>query len=751
MIGCESMTSPTRLPQFCVTLTPRGITQNSARIHLFFYFRIGEMSPETLAMASLSSRTGTRRRFALLASTTLAFLILCSTCSCLQFSYPTFDAANEADFSFSPGSGIANGALQITPTTGEISHRSGRVCYARETLKLWNSERTALTSFRTEFVLNILPRNGTGEGMAFILTNNPELPTNSSGRWLGIVNSQTDGSPANRIVAVEFDTRKSGGDDLDHNHVGLDVNSVRSVSTYPLTNLSIALSSGSDVSVSIEYDGAVLSIVAVQAYTFMYSWAGDLSRYLTDDITVGFAASTGKFTELNQIKSWNFTTLGDDAGGRRGRREARKKLILLLAYLIPLAIAGSFLAFCVWRRLTRPGRLAYRNLEKMIDARGPVRFGFRELKNATANFSSDRKLGRGGFGTVYLGYLERTGMEVAVKRVMASGGSSRGEQEFVAEVNSISKLSHRNLVRLIGWCHERGELLLVYEYFPMGSLDKLLYADDARGSGSPAPGLTWERRYGIICGVAAALEYLHHGSSRRILHRDVKTSNVMLDGGYGARLGDFGLARVVQSEGATHHSTRAVAGTRGYMAPESFFTGRAGLGTDAYAFGVFVLEVVSGRRPSSPVPQHHSYLDDNDDLGGGGLDDAVPSGARGGRQQDAYIVDWAWRLYGEGRAWRTADAALGGASDPEGVERAVRLALACCHPDPRERPSMRAAVQVLAGGVEAPEPPLVKPAFVWPPDGGRQQEMEMARVGVLFTGAHSSFCTMTSSSIISGR
>ncbi|OEL12910.1 putative L-type lectin-domain containing receptor kinase S.5 [Dichanthelium oligosanthes] len=711
-----------------------------------------ERLPETVAMAS-PPHFGIRRRFALLASATLAILILCGTCSCLQFSYPTFDAANEADFSFSPGSGIANGALQITPTTGDIRHRSGRVCYARETLKLWNSERTALTSFRTEFVLNILPRNGTGEGMAFILTNNPALPPgNSSGQWLGVTSDQTDGSPANRVVAVEFDTRKSGKDDLDHNHVGLDVNSIRSVSAYPLGNLSIVLSSGSDVSVSIQYDGAVLSIVAVQTYSFVYSWAGDLSQYLTEDITVGFAASTGEFTELNQIKSWNFTTLGD-ADDRRGRQA--RKLRLLLAYLIPFAIVGLFLALCVWRRLTRPRRLAYRNLEKMIDARGPVRFGFRELRNATANFSSDRKLGRGGFGTVYLGYLKRMGMEVAVKRVMTSDNSSRGEQEFVAEVNSISKLSHRNLVKLIGWCHERGELLLVYEYFPMGSLDKLLYADAARASSgasasettaAAAPELTWERRYRIICGVASALDYLHHGSSKRILHRDVKASNVMLDGEYGARLGDFGLARVVQRDGATHHSTQAVAGTRAYMAYESFFTGRASLDTDAYAFGVFVLEVVSGRRPSSPVP-YSSYLDD---VGGDRDRDDVVPGVRWRGRQDAYIVDWAWRLYGEGRAWRAADAALDGAFDPAEADRAVRLALACCHPNPRERPSMRAAVQVLAGAAQAPEPSLVKPAFVWPPDGGGRQEIEMERVGLLFTGAHSSFCSMTSSSI-SGR
>ncbi|XP_062226563.1 probable L-type lectin-domain containing receptor kinase S.5 [Phragmites australis] len=667
------------------------------------------------------------RRFALLASATIVILGS-SCCSCLQFSYPTFDTANKVDFSFSPGSGVANGSLQITPSTGDIGHRSGRVLYAREKLKLWNSKRTALTSFSTEFVLNILPQNGTGEGMAFILTNNPELPGNSSGQWLGIANNQTDGSPANRIVAVEFDTRKSNGDDLDGNHVGLDINTIRSIYSYPLSNLSVLLSSGSDVWVRIQYDGTQLSVAAVQNYTFLQYWAIDLSQFLTDDISLGFAASTGEFTELNQIKSWNFSTLGDTYNDKRGHM---KKLNLLLAILILSAIAGSMLALYVWRRLTRQRRLAYRNLEKMIDAHGPIRFKFRELRNATANFSSDRKLGRGGFGTVYLGYVNRMDMEVAVKRVSTSGNSRRGEQEFVAEVNTISKLSHRNLVKLIGWCHERGELLLVYEYFPMCSLDKLLYAD-ARASASP-PELTWERRYTIICGVASALDYLHHGNSKRILHRDVKASNVMLDDEYNARLGDFGLARVIQRNGATHHSTQAVAGTRAYMAYESFFTGRASLDTDVYAFGVFVMEVVSGRRPSSSV----SYRDSDD------VRDEPSTNRRG---QPMYIVDWTWKLYGEGRALRAVDAALNSEFDPVQVDCAVRLALACCHPNPRQRPSMRTAVQVLIGGATAPEPPFQKPAFVWPPLG-EHQEMELPHVGLLFTGGQTSFCYMTSSSI----
>uniref|UniRef100_A0A0D9W8M5 non-specific serine/threonine protein kinase n=1 Tax=Leersia perrieri TaxID=77586 RepID=A0A0D9W8M5_9ORYZ len=649
------------------------------------------------------------------------------TCSCLQFTYPNFVTPNKADFNFSAGSGIANGSLQITASTGDISHRSGRVLYAREKLKLWNSRRSALTSFRTEFVFNILPQNGTGEGMAFILTSNPPLPSNSSGQWLGICNSRTDGDPMNRIVAVEFDTRMSDNE-TDGNHVGLDVNSIRSLDPYPLSNVSLDLSSGADVQVTVTYNGTEQVLVAVLiqidttgAHYGSKAWTVDLSQFLLDDIYVGFAGSTGYFTELNQIKSWNFATINDDATTER--RHGRKVLFSLVTLLT--FSTCSVLVFYVWRRSTRQKRLAYRNLEKMIDAHGPVRFKLKELRQATANFSSSRKLGRGGFGTVYHGYLSRMNMDVAVKRVSTNNNSSssnRGEQEFVAEVNTISKLSHRNLVKLIGWCHEGGELLLVYEYFPMGSLDKLLY-----GAASPSSSeLTWERRYRVICGVASALEYLHHGSSRRILHRDVKASNVMLDGEYNARLGDFGLARVVRlGDDATHHSTQAVAGTRGYMAYECFFTGRASLDTDVYAFGVFVMEVLTGRSPSCSVTYHHNN-----------------------NNQPMYIVDWMWQHYGEGNvAVETVDAVLRGACDEAQVERAARLALACCHPNPRERPSMRTAVQVLVGGAPAPEPPFEKPAFVWPPDGGKRQEIELPHVGVLFTGGQHSFSSMTSASI----
>ena len=404
--------------------------------------------------------------FSFIASAALA--LRGRTCSCLQFSYPSFDRTNKDDFSFSPGPAIANGSLQIVPNTGDLRHQSGRIVYSKERLKLWNRKRTVPTSFRTQFTLNILPQNGTGEGMAFILTNNPSLPRNSSGQWLGICNNETDGAPMNRIVAVEFDTSKSNEDDHDGNHVGLDLNGIRSVYQYPLSNLSIILSSGSDVLVSITYNSTthyfILSVIQYNTaehgnHNWREAWQVDLSRHLQDEIYLGFAGSTGDYTQLSQIKSWNFTTEDDNVVVET--RHERRVFLCLIA-LMSFATC-SFLVLFVWRRVTQQRRLAYQALERMIDAHGPVKFKLKELRRATANFSPHRKLGRGGGGTVYHGYLKRINREVAVKRVCAANDKSRqGEKEFVAEVNTISKLSHRNLVKLMGWCHGGGELLLVY-------------------------------------------------------------------------------------------------------------------------------------------------------------------------------------------------------------------------------------------------------------------------------------------------
>ncbi|KAL6643796.1 hypothetical protein ACP70R_018562 [Stipagrostis hirtigluma subsp. patula] len=301
---------------------------------------------------------------------------------------------------------------------------------------------------------------------------------------------------------------------------------------------------------------------------------------------------------------------------------------------------------------------------------GPRRFSYGELVVATGNFSDDRRLGSGGFGSVYSGLVtdtSHTNREVAVKRV--SETSRQGWKEFVSEVRIISRLRHRNLVQLVGWCHGGGdELLLVYELMHNGSLDGHLYRPD-----SP---LSWPARYRVALGVGAALLYLHQEAERRVVHRDVKPSNVMLDASFNAKLGDFGLARLVD-DGRRSHTT-AAAGTMGYMDPECMLAGRASVESDVYSFGVLLLEIACGRRPAVRV--------------GDGEDSFV------------HLVQWVWDSYGAGSVLDAADARLGGEFDGREVACAMLVGLWCAHPDRGLRPTIRQAVSVLR--FEAPPPRL---------------------------------------------
>ncbi|KAF8655542.1 hypothetical protein HU200_061088 [Digitaria exilis] len=204
---------------------------------------------------------------------------------------------------------------------------------------------------------------------------------------------------------------------------------------------------------------------------------------------------------------------------------------------------------------------------------GPRRFGYNELAVATDNFSDNQKLGQGGFGSVYSGFLNELNLRVAIKRLSRS--SNQGRKEYTSEVKIISRLRHRNLVQLIGWSSSHGgdELLLVYELMPKGSLDTK----------------------DIALGIGCALLYLHQEWEQCVLHRDIKPSNVMLDASFNAKLGDFGLVRLVDHGRGSH--TTELAGTTGYMDPQCTVTGRFSTESDIYSFGVLLLAVASGRRP----------------------------------------------------------------------------------------------------------------------------------------------------------
>uniref|UniRef100_J3NEU8 Protein kinase domain-containing protein n=1 Tax=Oryza brachyantha TaxID=4533 RepID=J3NEU8_ORYBR len=385
---------------------------------------------------------------------------------------------------------------------------------------------------------------------------------------------------------------------------------------------------------------------------------------------------------------------------RRRKRQSR-----LVAAVIGASAGGVFVLLCLslsaWYLLYRRRTAATakrseldqplneathfrgRNLEEELEqGTGPRRFSYGELAAATDDFAEGNKLGEGAFGSVYRGVLttmSESDLPVAVKKVSKS--SRQGWKEFVSEVTVISRLRHRNLVQLIGWCHDHGdELLLTYELMPNGSLDDHIYSVENV--------MPWPARYDVVLGVGAALLYLHHEAEQRVVHRDIKPSNVMLDASFNARLGDFGLARLVD-EGRRSHTT-GIAGTMGYIDAECFLAGRASVESDVYSFGVVLLEVASGRRPAVVTD---------------GGDDAI------------HLVQWVWDKHG-GRAARildAADARLNGKFDGAEMERVLVVGLWCTHPERAMRPSVRQAVGVLRFEAPLPSLPAKMPVATYGP------------------------------------
>lgn len=613
-----------------------------------------------------------------------------------DFNFPTFQQSDiSTNLLLSKFANIYKDAIQVTPDNrGEIENYSGRAFYIKP-YTLWNKKKIA--SFNTTFVLNISPQTSPGgEGIAFILASDTTLPENSAGEWLGIVNASTNGTSRAGILAVEFDTRQSSTKDGPHNHVGININSIASIVQASLDNTKVNLSSGIHVTVTIQYFNDIISVFAQMGNysldsmeTILVSPPLNLSSYLQQEVYVGFSASTSNYTELNCVTRWEFN--GVDIG-------SKGKLLWIIWIIIPLVILIGGLVFlflyCQRKRSDEVQEDAYPRIEDQIQhsSMAPKKYQLKELVKATNGFSHQNKLGQGGFGTVYKGILGNN-KEIAVKRV--SKDSRQGKQEFIAEVTTIGSLHHKNLVKLIGWCYEKKELLIVYEFMPNGSLDKYLFNQSSELELHYSKVLDWKTRNGVIRDVAQALDYLHDGCEKKVLHRDIKASNIMLDFDYAAKLGDFGLARTIQKRNETHHSTKEIAGTPGYMAPETFLTGRATVETDVYAFGVLVLEVMCGKRPGNVYAQ----------------DDYKNS-----------IVYWVWELYGNGKIVSVVDKRISGKGDDEDervkfeeeVEIVLILGLACCHPNPNKRPSMKTVLMVLNGEASPPMVPIERPAFVWP-------------------------------------
>ncbi|GLJ41333.1 hypothetical protein SUGI_0855450 [Cryptomeria japonica] len=606
---------------------------------------------------------------------------------------------NSADFIFEGFkdynlslSGMANidsrGILELTNVTQRMQ---GHAVYPIP-LQFRNVSSNSTFSFSTTFVMSIVHayQNVGGHGLAFVVTPSRSFEGSFPSQYLGIFNSSNNGMSYNHIFAVEFDTVKDYElNDINDNHVGVDINSLISnkSATAAFMNESglyqeFDLKTEKSIQCWIDFDGGDNSLnVSVvpggltRPKVPLISMHLDLSGVVEESMYVGFSSSTGLLSSTHSILGWSFRMNGLAWDLNLSNlptvleSQSKDKLKFVIGASVAAVVVMTVAVFAGLHFIKRS-----RDAEVIEDWEleyGPHRFSYKELRIATRGFKDRGLLGKGGFGGVYKGVLPSNGLEVAVKRV--SRESKQVLREFISEISSIGRLRHRNLVQLQGWCRYKGELLLVYDYMPNGSLDSFLFGDKKNI-------LSWEQRYTILKGVASGLLYLHEEWEQKVVHRDVKASNVLLDADMHGRLGDFGLARLYE-HGCNPHTTHVV-GTLGYLAPELTRTGKATTCTDVFAFGALLLEVACGRRPIEP---NHS-------------------------PEELVLVEWVWEMYYKGNILQVIDLKLRNEYDVREAELVLQLGLLCSHPHPEDRPYMRQVVQILAGDMLLPALPSEAPS-----------------------------------------
>lgn len=620
---------------------------------------------------------------------------------------------------------FTNDKVRLTRDLAVPNSGAGQVLYSKPIKFRQPGSKTpaSFTSFFSFSVTNLNP-SSIGGGLAFIISSDDQAVGNA-GPYLGLMG---DGEPR-AVVAVEFDTLMDVEfKDINGNHVGLDLNSMISTQVADLETIAVDLKSGDLVNSWIDYSGSTQCFNISVSYSNLkpkeplLSFTLDLNQYVNDFMFVGFSGSTQGSTETHTIEWWSFSSSFDSKSGPLSppppptasldnptansanpappslapsesnssishTSEKNSKCHNQLCKQGPGAVVGVvtagafvlalFAVVLVWVYSKKFKKFKKSEHLGSDFIKMPKEFSYKDLKLATKYFNASRIIGHGAFGTVYKGILPETGDIIAVKRCSHSG---QGKAEFLSELSIIGTLRHRNLVRLQGWCHEKGEILLVYDFMPNGSLDKALFE-----SRMPLP---WTHRRKILMGVASALAYLHQECETQVIHRDVKSSNIMLDEGFNAKLGDFGLARQIEHDKSP--DATVAAGTMGYLAPEYLLTGRASEKTDVFSFGAVVLEVASGRRP---------------------IEKEASGASKIGANSSSNLVEWVWSLHREGRLLMAADSRLGAEFDEEEMRKVLFVGLVCSHPDPMVRPTMRGVVQMLVGEAEVPIVPRTKPAL----------------------------------------
>ncbi|KAL6201077.1 hypothetical protein ACLB2K_024792 [Fragaria x ananassa] len=407
---------------------------------------------------------------------------------------------------------------------------------------------------------------------------------------------------------------------------------------------------------------AYMSIENEDGVVDCWTWYDNLM-----DILVYTETGRDLYVRVDQIE------LAESAGKSKGFFKGRSMLAIPIACSL-LALVLIIMCACWWCKKRRNTTEILDSDELEETKRHPELqfFDLNTLMAATDNFSPVNELGHGGFGYVYKGQLPNE-QKVAVKRLSKTSG--QGTEEFKNEIALIARLQHRNLVKLLGCCIKGEERMLVLEYMPNKSLDSFLFSHTRRSF------LDWEKRFEIINGIARGILYLHQDSRLRIIHRDLKTSNVLLDAEMNPKISDFGMAKIFDGD-QVQDKTNRVVGTYGYMSPEYAVFGRFSTKSDVFSFGIILLEVVSGKR-------NNSFSQEDPSMN---------------------LIRHVWNLWREDRVLEIVDSTLESYNSDE-VMRCIQVALLCVQEESEDRPAMSAIVFMLSGETSPASPR--QPAYVF--------------------------------------
>ncbi|XP_002519607.2 L-type lectin-domain containing receptor kinase VIII.1 [Ricinus communis] len=587
------------------------------------------------------------------------------------------------------------GAIQIPDESQatDLKHQAGRAIYSFP-IRLLDPLTATPASFETTFSFQFTNSTTSnlsstynltgagGSGLTFIIVPD-EFTVGRPGPWLAMLNDACEDNY--KAVAIEFDTRQNPefGDPND-NHIGIDLGSIVSTITINASDVGISLKDGSLHQAWISYNGPRRWMDIRLASKPIFSGFLDLSPFLNEYMFVGFSASTGNLTQIHNILSWNFTSISQasllvpsvetceskitrrtgivdlqtsQAKSSKKAEPSSSFLIFIAVMVLAIAVVASF--FYNGRRRNDQSNLMILadKPQRPRPPNKPRRFTFAEVSIATRCFHELEVLGSDSKGVYYRGKLSN-GCQVAVKRFSAQFLNSQlglDRRQLLKEISTISRVRHPNLVPIRGWCQDNRETMVLYDFYPNGSLDKWLF-----GVGV----LPWTRRFKVVKDVADALNFLH---SRHLSHKNMKTSSVFLDVSFRAGLGDFGF---VLSPTESRRFEAAVSQK-----------------ADVFEFGIFVLEVVSGR---------------------GRLDNEVRL------QEERDLVDFAWRMHETDEKERAVDRRMGAVVNLQQAIRVLEIGLLCTLNEDKGRPSMEEVIAFLSLDRPIPELPSSRPIALFP-------------------------------------